>query len=435
MYKPLSILAILFLFIFLFSCAPANYISKQGDQKETVIEKPITNDEKIIKNEKNELKQKKTKTSDYQKYKNLKNVLSENITVLISKKDDPKIVDQFLNIIELAIYKKKIKNIFFNIHVYENNSNLMQYLENNNKPGKIYFGPISTDDSLALNTYCDDGILFFSFSSNKSLADNCVFLLNFFPHNEIETIFEYLPENSKVAIVYPENSYGYKINGIVDSVSERSNSIIINRASYKENLENVRGAIKELGKYELRKFELNRQKKLLALNKDENSKKRLKKLERFTTTNDYDFTHVLIADYGVRLLQVAPLLAYYDIDPNIVGFIGTGAWDDAVFFNEPTLQNAIFPGVEYKKRQKLIEEYVAIYDESLMRVSTLPYDLIGLLNYLINTNYNLKEFYELIESKNFIFDGVDGNFYFKNNLIERELKILQIKNGKALQIN
>ena len=244
-----------------------------------------------------------------------------------------------------------------------------------------------------------------------------------------------MPENSKVAIVYPENSYGYTVNEIVDSVSEKSNSIIINRASYKENLEDVRSAIKELGKYELRKFELNRQKKLLALNKDENSKQRLKKLERFTTTNDYDFTHVLIADYGVRLLQVAPLLAYYDIDPNIVDFIGTGAWDDTMFFNEPTLQNAIFPGVEYKKRQKLIEDYVAIYDEGLMRVSTLPYDLIGLLTYLINNNYNLKEFYELMDNENFIFDGVDGNFYFKNNLIERELKILQINKGKALQIN
>ncbi len=435
MYRPLSILVILCLFIFLFSCAPANYISKQDATKETTIEKTTTNNEKIIKSEKNIPNKKATKKSDYHKYKNLKNVLSDNITVLISKKDDPTIVDQFLNVVELATYKKKIKDISFNIHVYESNSGLTQYLENNSHPGKIYFGPISADDSLGLNKYCDDGVLFFSFSSNKALANKCVFLLNFFPLNEIETIFNYLPENSKIAIVYPENSYGYKINEIVDSVSERSNSIIINRASYKENLENVRGAIKELGKYELRKFELNRQKKLLALSKDENSKKRLKKLERFTTTNDYDFTHVLIADYGVRLLQVAPLLAYYDIDPNIVGFIGTGAWDDAVFFNEPTLQNAIFPGVEYKKRQKLIEDYVAIYDESLMRVSTLPYDLIGLLNYLINTNYNLKEFYELIESKNFIFDGVDGNFYFKNNLIERELKILQIKNGKALQIN
>ena len=70
-----------------------------------------------------------------------------------------------------------------------------------------------------------------------------------------------------------------------------------------------------------------------------------------------------------------------------------------------------------------------------MRVSTLPYDLIGLLTYLINNNYSVKEFYELVDSKNFILDGVDGNFYFNNNLIERELKILQINNGEALQIN
>ena len=60
---------------------------------------------------------------------------------------------------------------------------------------------------------------------------------------------------------------------------------------------------------------------------------------------------------------------------------------------------------------------------------------MGLLTYLIKNNYNLKKFYELIENENFIFDGVDGNFYFKNNLIERELKILQINNGKAFQIN
>ena len=435
MYRPLTIFAIFFLFIFLFSCAPANYISKQDDSKEVNNEKPIINNKKITKKENNDLISKKTTKVDDNKYKNFKTGLSHSITVLISKKDDPKIVNQFLNIIELATYKKKIKNISFNIHVYENNTSLKKYLKKNMQPGNIYFGPISTDDSLGLNTFCENGILFFSFSSNKSLGNNCVFLLNFFPYNEIQTIFDYLPENSKVAIVYPENSYGYKINEIVDNVSERSNSIIINRTSYKENLENVRSAIKELGKYELRKFELNRQKKLLSLNKDENSKQRLKKLEKFTTTNDYDFTHVLIADYGVRLLQVAPLLAYYDIDPNIVGFIGTGAWDDTIFFHEPTLQNAIFPGVEYNKRKKLIDEYINIYGEGLMRVSTLPYDLIGLLTYLINNNYSVKEFYKLVENKNFIFDGVDGSFYFKNNLIERELKILQINNGEALQIN
>ena len=108
----------MFLIIFLFSCAPANYISNQGDSKEVIIEKPIINNKKITKKEKNELSLEKTLTVDDYKYKNLKIALSKNITVLISKKDDPKIVDQFLNIIELATDKKKIKNISFNIHVY-----------------------------------------------------------------------------------------------------------------------------------------------------------------------------------------------------------------------------------------------------------------------------------------------------------------------------
>ena len=32
--------------------------------------------------------------------------------------------------------------------------------------------------------------------------------------------------------------------------------------------------------------------------------------------------------------------------------------------------------------------------------------------------------------KNLKFDGVDGNFYFQDNLIERELGILQINKGQ-----
>ena len=54
---------------------------------------------------------------------------------------------------------------------------------------------------------------------------------------------------------------------------------------------------------------------------------------------------------------MAPLLAYYDIDPNVVKFVGTGAWDDFIFFNEPSLQGSIFPGIEYYKRKSLIDEY------------------------------------------------------------------------------
>ena len=33
------------------------------------------------------------------------------------------------------------------------------------------------------------------------------------------------------------------------------------------------------------------------------------------------------------------------------------------------------------------------------------------------------------------FDGIDGNFYFKNNMIERNLDILKISNGNSFVIN
>ena len=147
--------------------------------------------------------------------------------------------------------------------------------------------------------------------------------------------------------LFPENYYGYNINNIIDSIASESKSILINRASYKEDLTNAREAIKELGKYELRKYELTRQKKILASKQDEKSKKRLQRLEKFKTTKDLDFTHVIIADYGIRLLQVVPLLPYYDIDPNIVKFVGTGVLDDSAFFDEPSLFIIRFAYIKY----------------------------------------------------------------------------------------
>ena len=67
----------------------------------------------------------------------------------------------------------------------------------------------------------------------------------------------YLNEDAKVALLYPENEYGYLINNFIDDLIFESPAILVNRSSYQDDLSNVREAIKELGKYELRKYELN----------------------------------------------------------------------------------------------------------------------------------------------------------------------------------
>ena len=70
-----------------------------------------------------------------------------------------------------------------------------------------------------------------------------------------------------------------------------------------------------------------------------------------------------------------------------------------------------------------------------MRISTLPYDLIGLLNYMFEKEFSIINAYDLLNSQKIKFDGIDGKFYFANNIIERELHILKIENGNAKKIN
>ena len=403
--RPLIILSIIYIFIFIISCTPVN-LSKQdtkNTQETTISEKPIED-----KTEKKVIEEKESK-QDKQKKILDDIVLDKTIIALFAKDDDEKTTKQFLNTYELGIYNLGISDVVIQIEFFEN--------------AKI------------LDNYCTHEVIFFSYSSKSSLAKDCVYLINFFPQNELSQLMLYLNDDARVALLYPENEYGYLINSFIDDIIFQSPAILVNRSSYKKDLSNVRESIKELGKYELRKYELNRQKQILLSKKDEKSKKRLKKLERFKTTSDYDFTHILIADYGLNLLQVAPLLPYYDIDPNIVQFMGTGVIDDKTFFYEPSLQGAIFPGIPETRRINIINNYLDIYDDELLRISTLPYDLIGLINFIYTKKYKLGDVIKLLNNPNKRFDGIDGNFYFKDNMIERDLNILKINNGNSFVIN
>ena len=429
--RPLIKLSIIYIFIFIFSCTPVN-LSKQdtkNTQETTISEKSIeTKSEKKAIEKKESEQDKQNKTID-----NV--VLDKTIIALFAKDDDEKTTKQFLNTYELGVHNLGISDIVIQIEFFENENDLKKIIEKNLLPGKIFLGPVQSKYAKFLNNYCTHEVIFFSYSSEASLAKDCVYLINFFPQNELSQLMLYLNDDAKVALLYPENEYGYLINSLIDDIIFESPAILVNRSSYKDELSNVRESIKELGKYELRKYELNRQKQILSSKKDEKSKKRLKKLERFKTTSDYDFTHILIADYGLNLLQVVPLLTYYDIDPNIVQFMGTGVIDDKTFFFEPSLQGAIFPGVSEKSRINIINDYIEIYGDEFLRISTLPYDLIGLINFIYSKDYKLGDLVKLLNNPNQKFKGVDGNFYFKNNMIERDLNILKIDNGTSVIIN
>ena len=131
-------------------------------------------------------------------------------------------------------------------------------------------------------------------------------------------------------------------------------------------------------------------------------------------------------------MEIAPLLPFYDIDPNKIQFVGTGVWDDEAFFDEPSLQRAIFPGVSREKRQNFEKEYINKYNSKPLRISTIMYDLVGLLTYIVNNQHTVESTFTLLNNQQLYFEGLDGKFSFENNLIKRDLDILKIKNKQAL---
>ncbi len=423
--------SILLIFIFIYSCTPID-ISTQSEQSS---EQDIIKEQKVTTNKERPIEKINIVVSEEKNNQIIDTEISKEVTILFSNKSKKSFTKQFINVLELAIYNKRLSEVSFNLRFFDNKDELIKIISDPKQKGKIFIGPLETNYTEIAKNFCDRTFIFFAFSADSKLAEECIYLINFFPKNELEQLLFSLNNKSKVALLYPENIYGYKINGIIDEVINKSDAILINRSSYKNDLSNVRDAIKELGKYELRKYELERQKQILLTKNDKESKKRLEKLGRFKTTKDYDFTHILLADYGINLLQVAPLLPYYDIDPNVIQFMSTGVIDDKNFFLEPSLQGTIFPGIEKSKRSELMNEYLKIYDEKMLRISTLPYDLVGMLNYIYSKKLTYYQTLELLNSSRIKFNGIDGEFYFKDNVIERELDILMISNGYAKKIN
>ena len=410
----------MFLLTFIISCSPQNYPNRE----KVYVTENATEDNIVVINEEESI-------IEINKLGFSQTKILNEVEILLPKSENYKVTKDFINAFELSLYTKDIKNIKLNINLYSNKKDLDNIISQKTTPGKIFIGPLTSADTKNIIEECSKGVLFFSFASNRKYAGECIYLINFFPEDDLIALFDSFDPNSKIALLYPENNYGYYINSIIDQIAIESNSIIINRASYKEDLTNARDAIKELSKYELRKYELGRQKTILKAKNDEVSKKALKKIERFETTGIVDFTHIILPDYSIRLLQIAPLLPFYDIDPNKVQFVGTGVWDNNAFFNEPSLQRSIFPGIVQSKRNHYINNFYSNYKEEPTRTVTLPHDIIGILAYIINNKLKLEEVYKLLNNESTVFDGIDGKFSFINNIISRDLNILRILNGEA----
>jgi hypothetical protein len=130
--------------------------------------------------------------------------------------------------------------------------------------------------------------------------------------------------------------------------------------------------------------------------------------------------------------MLASILPYYDVDPKEVLYIGNSLWSHNIALKEPALEKGIFPDFSRINYTQYEYEYVEAFGQKPHKISSIAYDLIGLLSSLQINNQNINVG-NITNNNGFI--GTNGLFRFKKNGdIERSLSIFQIKNQKLKEI-
>ncbi len=185
---------------------------------------------------------------------------------------------------------------------------------------------------------------------------------------------------------------------------------------------------REFADYDERRLALEQEMAKLAQRDDSISQSALKRLEVLDTLGDPPFDAVLLAEPANRLPTIAPLLAFYDVDPVVVRYLGLGGWFADDLQSEPTLIGGWFPGPGPAYFNSFASRFQAAFGTPADRVAMLGYYAVALAGTLVRDQAaDARLFHDEGLLNNQGFAAYYGAFRLRQTgLSERLLPILEV---------
>jgi ABC-type branched-subunit amino acid transport system substrate-binding protein len=267
------------------------------------------------------------------------------------------------------------------------------------KGAEVIVGPLFAQAAEAVGPVARDrGVPVISFSTDRNVAGNGVFLLSFLPEGEVHRVLAYASSqgHSRFAAMVPQNLYG-------DRVSEY-----------------FRQSVAELGGQAV-------------------------DVEKFATAHESvaapaaAVAHaapdtILIAQGGPLLREIVTSLVATGMKPGQAQLVGTGLWDDSGTIHDPLLAGGLFAAPPPRVEDEFVSHYHATYGINPPHLAALAYDAVSLITLLSNgTPYARFTPQTLTDANGF--NGVDGIFRFHSDgTSERGLAVLAIEPGGTLRV-
>ncbi len=349
-----------------------------------------------------------------------------------------KIGKSLLKASQLSLAKTKNNNIKLFIKDTENkNKNIISsYYELINENVDIILGPLFSKNIELINPIsADEKTIIITFSNNTEIKNKNTFISGITPENEIKEILNYAITNgnSRFGVILPNNLYGLRSKKLIENLLLENQGRLVKLVLYDPEKPNFYKIAKIIGNYDQRKFEL--EKKLMELKSmnTADSDRKYKILKNKDTLGELNFDSLYIGAENIEhVSMLASILPYYDVDPKKVMYIGNSLWSNNIALKEPALEKGIFPNINQIKYESFELEYQSTFQNKPHKISSLAYDLIGLISSLQKNNQNIN-IHNLTNINGFV--GSNGLFRFTSDgNIERSLSIFQIKNQKIREI-
>ncbi len=282
------------------------------------------------------------------------------------------------------------------------------------------------------------GVNILAFSNDASVAGAGVFVMGLSPRSQIERVVNYasLQGLRRYAVLAPESPYGWAVIGAMQDVIEK-NGVELNGIAVYDTDEDPSPQVRALANYDQRQEDLMELREELESRNDEEAIQQLKELENVDTIGSPDFDAILLPVGGKNLMTIAPLLAYYDVDPDEVQFLGTAFWADSRLGSEVTLQGGWFAAPPPAMWDEFKARYEATYGSQPVKIASLAYDaaaLAAVLTRRATDTGRAPDFSALAITQASGFAGMDGIFRFlPSGEIQRGLAVLEMtENGMVV---
>ena len=264
---------------------------------------------------------------------------------------------------------------------------------------EIIIGPLFSQSVTAVAPIARDrAVPVISFSTDRSVAGDGVFLLSFQPEIAVQRVVAYAAAHghSAFAALVPETAYGR----IVGKAFEDEVKLVGAKVTDVEKFTPAGDALAE-------------------------------PVHSVAQTNP---DAIMIAQGGPLLKEIAPALAGAGAPNSRVKYLGTGLWDDPSIAREPMLAGGWFAAPAPEVEKAFDAKYRAAFGQSPPQLATLSYDAVSLIALLApGTPYKRFTPTALVDPNGF--SGVDGIFRFNpDGTSDRGLAVLSVEQDGSFRV-